>query len=246
MRVVTTWGPKGWTEYAERCARSLAEHWPRHDELVAYVEKKVELPRWEQRDLNSCEGLKEFLAWCEDHPEARGAAPVGGWGRKANETGYSWQHDAAKFCRQLFVPEHASSDMEDGDVLIWLDADVLAHQAIPEGIVDEMLEGHDLAYVGRSRGTECGFWAVRLKKETRAFLYHLPEMYRSHDVFKMREWHSGRVFDEVRQRCELFGMTAISVGDGSNRHPWFSTPIGRYTDHLKGPRKRMEKSPERR
>jgi hypothetical protein len=105
------------------------------------------------------------------------------------------------------------------------------------------LGAHDLCYLGRQgMHTELGFWAVRLNEATRRFLAHFAEMFRSDAVFNLPEWHSAYVFDHVRRFHETdrqYPIRTLNLTLRGQGHVWFQSPLGRYTDHLKGDRRKQ-------
>lgn len=244
--VVTGFHPAGYHQYGANFLRSFERYWPKDVRLVVYAEEEVPLPRGELREVSCCAGLSEFLAQWSGNAETCGRQPNDRWREKDRKRGYNYRYDAVKFCKQLFYPEDAARDLPNGDVLAWFDADVLTLRNIPDNFVEGMLDHNRLVYLGRGdKYSEIGFWAVRLDPVTRDFLYGLAETYRSGAFQLLKEWHSAYVFDEVR-RLKFKGAEARSIAaPGSSGHVWFNSPLGDYTDHLKGDRKNLGYSPER-
>lgn len=244
IRVCSGFNPAGYDLYGKQFLETFARHWPKAVELVCYVEDAVKAPRGQMRPLWQIAGVTGFLDRHAKNPEANGREPSDKWKDSERRVGYSYRWDARKFCRQLFIPEHAARGLAVDDVLVWLDADVLTFADIPRGFVEGLLGDAEVCYLGRGKKhSEIGFWAVRINARTKAFLTDLADTYRTDDVFKLREWHSAYVFDYVRQRHGLIERDLSPNGKG---HVWFTTPLGKYTDHLKGARKKAGRSPERR
>jgi hypothetical protein len=252
--VCTGFSPSGEREYGRNFLETFHKFWPQEVKLQCYTEQHTDVPRGGLRSLWDCRGISDFLERHEDNLVARGRKVREGWRPKHVQKGYCYKFDAHKFCRQLFIPE----------VLAWSDADVVTFAPVPTDFVEGMLSDADLCYLGRvDTYSEIGFWAVRLNTKTRRFLEHLADMFRPgrpgppeepdvpEEVFKLTEWHSAFVFDHVRRLHERAGLKALNLarptaGRG-NVHVWFQTPLGRYTDHLKGDaRKRAGRSLERR
>lgn len=244
--VVSGFNPSGYEEYGKSFIRTFDRHWPHDIKLVVYVEEPIKTSHT-QRSVLDVPGCREFI---EGHTDAQsnGKQPVPGWREKDVRHGYAWRYDAVRFCRQLFIPEHASSFMSDGDVLVWLDGDVVTFADVPAGLIENMIGDYDLIYMGRDvMAPELGFWAVKLKPNTRLFLSNLAECYRTESVFKLREWHSGFVFDHALNRFKTSGLINAKSLTSGHGHVWFQSDIGRYTDHLKGTeRKQRGYSLERR
>lgn len=202
--------------------------------------------------LWDCQGQREFLERHADNLEAQGRKPRRGWKASHVRGGYSFRFDAVKFSRQCFIPEYAASLLPDGEVMVWLDADVVTLADVPAGFVEELLGGADVAYLGRQpKHSEIGFWACRIGPETRAWLAELADLFRSDAIFELKEWHSAFAWDHTRRLFEAGGafgqgIDARNLTPGGSGHVWCTSPLAPYMDHLKGKRKAKGKSPERR
>jgi hypothetical protein len=249
ITVVTGWHPAGFSAYANKFCETFARYWPPEIRCCAYVEERVEglPPRIEQRSLWLIDGARAFLDRNGPSAAANGREPTETWKDKEREAKYSFRFDACKFFKQLIIPHHAAwSTMTDGEILCWLDADVVSFRKVPADLVSGLLGDADLCFLGREpKHSEIGFWAVRLNSTTREFLKALSWCYLSEGVFMLAEWHSAYVFDHVRR--EFAGrMKQRNLTLGGGGHVWFKTPLGKYMDHLKGEkRKRLGHSLER-
>jgi hypothetical protein len=245
IRVVTGFSPKGYGEYGKRFLDTFHKHWHPDIDLRAYVEEPVLMPRGEAWSLWKCDGVKEFIDHHKDDPEKNGRVPNAKWKERHRRFPYNFRFDAVKFCRQCFIPEHAALDMADGDLLVWLDGDVVTEAAPPKGFLDELIGEHDIVYLGR-KGThsEIGYWSVRLNKRTRMFLHQFAEVWRSDAIFDLPEWHSAYAFDHSRRYIAMYEKNLTPGGGG---HVWLQSPLAKYTDHCKGAaRKALGHSPEKR
>lgn len=238
--IITGFSPSGYFQYGRAFLDSFDQHWPSDVRLQCFVEETPPgpIPRGAQRSLWTCHGMREFLQRHGDHPRANGREPIPGkWAPKHVAKGYYYKFDAVKFSRQCFIPETAAGELEDGEVMAWMDADVVTHAPVPKGFVDGLLGTHDLCYLGRTNmHTELGFWAVRLGTGTRLFLRDLAELYRKDRIFGLQEWHSAFAFDHVRKIAD--GLQWLNLTPRGTGHVWFQSPLGRYTDHLKGDRRK--------
>jgi hypothetical protein len=239
--VVTSFGPSGYHLYGKRFLDSFATFWPAGVPLVCYVESPISHPRAEMRDLFAVEPCRSFLAEHRSSPVACGRKPVPGWRPKDREEGYSYRFDAVKFCRKVFAISDAASRIESG-ILTWLDADVVTTAPVPCGWVGALLDHHDVAFLGR-RGThsECGFLAFRLP-QARPVIEALAAIYSTGSVFRESEWHDSYLFDRIRNDAR--GITFRDLTPGGYGHVWVRSPLAAYTDHLKGDRKQLLRSPE--
>lgn len=237
LTVCSGFSPSGYREYGAKFLLTFDKFWPHEVGLVVYVEQPVgNLGRAKQRMLSDIPGVMEFIERHKNVPERNGLNGL----RKP----YWFKTDAVKFCRQCFIPEAAAQGLPDGSILAWFDADVVTFMRVPQGFVEELLGDTDICYLGRKpKHSELGFWAVRLNSRTRTFLKDFADIFRTDEVFTLKEWHSAYVFDWVRGRHELVEHDLTPGGHG---HVWFQSALGGYTDHLKGPRKKVGRSAERR
>ena len=243
--IITGFSPKGYDQYGAQFLDSFDRYWPRDVRLLCFVEESTPgpIPRGAERSLWSCKGMREFIQRHGGHPRANGREPIPGrWSPKHVARGYYYKFDAVKFSRQCFIPEGAADELPDGEVMAWMDADVVTFKAIPPGFVEGLLGAHDLCYLGRNgMHTELGFWAVRLNPRTRRILARLADLFRSDAIFGLQEWHSAYAFDYTRKIEEALAgepIRALNLTPRGTGHVWFQSPLGRYTDHLKGDRRK--------
>lgn len=249
LTVVTGWSPAGYLEYGRRFAETFAQFWPKDVDLIVYGEEPVKLPRGEFRTLDRIPGCMEFLLR-HNNRVARGKVPAIGfenrWKPKHKLEGYNFRFDAWKFCRQGFIPENAASgtNLNEGrSLLCWLDGDVVTHTRVPAGFINGLLpEGSAVAYLGRGlKHSEIGFQLYDLSRAW-PMLQDFAAIYRTDEVFTLKEWHSAFVFDEARRRSRVRAHDLTPQGYG---HVWHQSPLRMYMDHLKGDRKKLGKSNER-
>jgi hypothetical protein len=243
--VVTGFHPAGHALYGQRFLETFDAFWPSNIQLRCYVEESVPVPRDGLRSLWSCDGVDDFIQRHSRSAEKNGRAPLPAWRPKDHRTGYAYRFDSVKFSRQCFIPEQAAHELADGEILAWMDADVVTFKPVPEGFIESLIAEADLVYLGRVRfHSELGFWAVRLNSRTRQFLASLAALYREDKIFNLREWHSAFAFDHLRgQHRQMITRNLTPYG---RSHVWFQSPLAQFTDHLKGSeRKERGRSLER-
>lgn len=251
------WGPKAKT-YLETFLPG-AFRWPAEVNFVVYtdalpagrVTKAGADTNVQIRSLNDLRGWEAFMLRHQGDPTKTGREqrPEHSWKPSAVAGGYNFRFDAVGFAGQAFAPEAAATTLPDGDVLCWLDADVVTHGQPPAGFIDKLVGDADGAYLGRGlKHSEIGFWAVRLCDRTRDFLHAFAEIYRSDRIFELGEWHSAYVWDETRRELARHGrgLNMKDLTPGGTGHVWHQSPLRLHLDHLKGERKRLGRSPERR
>lgn len=256
--VVTGWHPPAFELYADTFVTTFMKHWPKAVDLIFYTEEPIMGPEFcrkadkyqrynvTERSLWAIPGVKEFID-SHQHPRYHGLDPVPGWQKKDFRAGGSYRYDAVKFCKQLFIPDHATERLPDGEILAWFDADVVTYADVPDNFIQSLLGPFDLVTVGRDRGhTDIGFWAIRIGPNTRKLLNEIADSYRSGYVLKLEEWHSAFLFDHWKDKFKAEGLIRHKSLTRGNGHVWFNCDLGKYTDHLKGPsRKALGYSPER-
>lgn len=254
--IVSGFSPAGYEEYAIGFVKSFDFYWPDVYKLIIYTEEPIKFqPRKPgqitERSLWVCNGVEQFINQHKDCKQRNGREPHDKWIKRDHRDflrhGYTYRFEAVRFCRQLFIPEHAASTLPDGDIMVWFDADTYTFDHIPVGWIEGLIGFNDLVTLGRDgASSEIGFWAVTLNERSRAFLKSIGDCYRSGQIFQLNEWHSGYVFDRMAEKAHKNGLTHKSLTDSNNGHVWFQCAVGKYTDHLKGTkRKQLGYSPER-
>lgn len=224
------WGT-AFERYGRDFLRTFYRHWPESVDLAVVTDKPLPIYRGRQIMLG-CTGYRDFLErWGEDR-RARG---YNSGFRKVEQDGYSWRFDAVKWAPQAFAPRAALYGLSDGDILVWLDADVETHSDVPEGWIDSLLGGRDVACLQRSSHSEIGFWAMRLNERTRAIIGRFAAFYETGEVFGMGEYHSAYVWDRALE-TETVSVADLNTSNVRG-HPWPQTRLAEHTTHKKGKQK---------
>lgn len=244
ITIVTGWSPSGWDDYAHRFASTFQKYWPEDVRCISFVEKVVEAPRIESINLDTIPGFVGFKSRWTESALARGRTVCANWKEKDRQKGYNWRFDAMKFCKQCFIP-YAAMQIIDTEYLAWLDADVVTFRQVPVKKIIELLpRGRDVAYLGRGKKhSEIGFQLYRNTQATANMLKLWSDLYEADEIFTLKEWHSAFAFDHARVTSKIAGHDMTPGGDG---HVWFQSPLGQWLDHLKGDRKKVGRSFERR
>lgn len=128
--------------------------------------------------------------------------------------------------------------MRDGDILCWLDADVETLSKVPPNWIDGIIGDAEVSTLQRNRShSEIGFWAVRCNDRTREMVKCFSDLYKSDEVFKLREWHSAYAFDAAMAETGPFKVNNLSPKARGVDHCWPDTPLAAHTAHWKGNRK---------
>lgn len=238
MKVITGWSPFGWLQYGQRFLASFDRFWPIEVGLRVYVEEYFNAGTTrrpvEQVLLKSIPGCMQFIEKYRHDKRANGKDVQPNWKDSARLSGYNFRFDAWKFCRQGFIPLHAAQDLREG-ILCWLDGDVVTHAPVPSGWIESLIPEHAaVAYLGREpKHSEIGVQIYRIP-EAMGILQDFSDFYNSERVFGLKEWHSAYVFDQAR--C-MNDIASYNMTPGGTGNVWSTSPMARYTDHLKGKRK---------
>ncbi len=230
------WG-NAWELYGKNFALTFELFWPADVDLIVAADRELPLTVGRTRLMSDIPGLKDFQDRHALSQRARGLD------RGPKDI---WKFDAVKWAPQALTPDFLVAGLPDGEVVAWLDADVVTHTPVPSGFVDELLAGSDLCHLGRGqKHSEIGFFAIRLSPVTRGFLKAYADIYRSDAVFNLREWHSAYAFTYCLEGLRSVGGRILDLTPGGKGHVWFQSRLCEYTDHLKGDRKRLGRSRER-
>ena len=143
MRVVSTVHKAGFDVYGERWLEGIS-NWPKGTEFILYTEGfDLEHERVTSRRIESVEKAERFKA------------------QYAHYNSVSWRWDVKRFCNKTFAVYDALRDHHG--LGIWLDADCITYNKIPDGYIEAMLpESYYLARFERESSlglaTETGFW----------------------------------------------------------------------------------------
>lgn len=236
--VCTGWNPQGAKQYGDAFLRGFAQHWPDDVKLLVYTEERQLLPCGENRMLFDINGASEFYARHFDDPVIAGRKVGEGhrWKKSCIAGGYNFRFDALKFFKQILIPLDASRSLADGDILIWLDGDVVTTAKPNLDYIRAGLADADVMFLNR-QGThsEIGFWAIRLSWATRDFLLAMSHYYTSDAFLELPEYHSAFIWDAARHDIGL--KEHHLVKSGLSGHVWPNTMLGRWSRHDKGARK---------
>lgn len=232
--IVTSFGSEG-AELGRRCVGTIAFHW-RHP-LSVYVDDPA--------DFASARLTSDIPGWLKTWdrlPVTRPDAPTTGsdqWTRKPDS--YLW--NARKFAVKAFVWLDAAERLGNG-VLVWLDADTVTTTDVPSDLIETLMDGVDVAYLGRgAMHPETGFVAFRVP-EALPLLRWCVDAYQSG---AFASWADGWT------DCHAIraGLSAVSIkARDLTSHTWagewrssvdaFSlSPLGPYVQHFKGPQRKQ-------
>ena len=230
MRFVTSCTGQHFEDYAYRLFESF-KHFPKGTELWWYTEGFT-LPKQDgivAIDIASIGELSDFKKKYAHH-------------RPPN-----YLFDVVRFSNKVYAAVDALRDYKG--IGGWIDADCVVLKDIPDGYIEGHLQNAYIALLQRKgMYSETGFWIMDCQNEAHQdFLKMWTEWYRS-DAFKgLPNWTDCETLDATIRRFQKDGLkvTNLSGDHSKDMHPLTKIPLGKYFDHLKGPRKALGKSPER-
>lgn len=238
---VTTFTKKTYEEIAFNLIESFDQNWPKHYKFYALSEgcnvKKLSDRILTTELIDASSGLTEFK---QRHRFNAGANGVFG-------NTYSYVFDAVKWAHKVFAVE-AAANIAESEYLIYIDADIFTFDKVPDDFLKSVIpDDVDIAYMPRlNMYSECSFVIYRISNPiVRNFIYEHTEYYRTDRVFQLAGWTDCHIFDFLVARyakAKLLKFHNINKNVPHSMHPFINGPLGKYMDHMKGPRKVTGKS----
>jgi hypothetical protein len=210
---VTTYALRHWEQHARRCVETFREYWG-----------DISLRQFTDEEL------EEWSDWLYEFKQ-----------RHRNRPTDNYRFDSVRFAHKVAALELAYR-MGQADVLVWIDADCVTHAPVDAQWLSALMGGADFAYMKRAeRYPETGFFLIRRNRAGADFVASLVSLYRTDDLFQMKEWHDAWAIGEL---VRMTGIRAASLsGEAENTsHPLVNGPLGSRLDHLKGKRKHIGRS----
>ena len=232
VRVHTLMWGDAWKRYGRNFAQSFYRYWPESISLTIYTDAPIrELPDTRQRLLSECRHIVAFAERYAGNPKAEGRESGD---CKAAPGKRFWKHDAVKWAPQAMVPFYELQDLDRGDILIWLDADVETIASIDEGWPEAILAGKHVAAVWRGRQhPDIGFWAIRNTMDTASAVRAMHDYYDGGGIFALPEWHSAYAWQIAMNAIPEAQRNNLNP-EGLTGHPWPRTILAKHLVHHKG------------
>lgn len=265
IKVITSYKPGTWNDYAKRAVDSVLEHWPADTDVAVYHEAQAQdvfdHPRVQWLDVHEVQpALLDFKNKHKDDPVANGEIeeiPNGVRRPGPMPTKGSFQWNAVRFANKVFCVTHALKNSPGYDYVIWLDADTYSFRPMPKDFLEQLLPGDTmLTYLGREnpdlkdggKDPECGFVGYNLNHpEIQNYNNEWENMYVTDDVFKLTLgwtdcstlWHLSKLYQKEKNvKVNDIGYMKRVKG----HHVFINSELGLYMDHFKGNRKISKKS----
>jgi len=260
IKVITSYKPGTWNQYAKRAVDSVLEHWPANTDVVVYHESQTqdifEHPRVQWLDAHEVQPeLLKFKNKYKHDPVANGEIqqiPNGVRRPGPMPTKGSFQWNAVRFSNKIFCVTHAIKSSGGYDYVIWLDADTYSFRPMPESFLIELLPQDSLiTYLGREnpkladggKDPECGFVGYNLNHpEIKNLNNDWEDLYINAGIFKLTSgwtdcsslWYLSKKYQKEK------GAKVNDIGYASGvkgHHVFINSVLGLYMDHFKGNRK---------
>jgi hypothetical protein len=229
VAVVTTFAPDA--PYGSPFVQSFLEKWPDDVRLNLWLEgpREESSARVTIHDLCRQTELMRFkttAAIRERNPPQR------------LPEGPDYRYQAARFAHKVFA---MTAEVPEVDWWIWCDADVTWTAPVDRAFFAATCPpGKTVTYLGRvSPHSETGFLAFHLPG-ARPLLDAMRYAYTSGHVFdNPNGWTDCDVFDEVRQQIVPQAEWNDLCLEQRRGHVWPRSILGRYSDHAKGPKRKI-------
>ncbi|MCG7944956.1 MAG: hypothetical protein N0C84_01270 [Candidatus Thiodiazotropha taylori] len=245
--VLMTFPTHKWKEYGQYCLPSFDKNWPEHVQGSVYLEGEQKVP-YEYSDrveiIDFDQRLGDKIKSFEERNKNRDIFDLGTTGAIGKQ--------AAKFARKVYAQLDALRSPK-GRYVWYVDADLQTCETVPDDLLDNLTSGNH--YIGclprkwKPMYTETGFilWDTHHPAHQEwCDLYQ--SCYDDDKIFEFNAWHDCIAFDYATDTLLSSGKISIAdFGYGvKSSHPLVTGPLGRYFDHMKGKRKFVGHSKERR
>ena len=254
IKVITSYKPGTWNEYAKRAVDSVLEHWPENTDVAVYHESQTqdifEHPRVQWLDAHQVQPeLLKFKSKYKDDPVANGEIqeiPNGVRRPGPMPEKGSFQWNAVRFANKIFCVTHAIKSSAGYDYIIWLDADTYSFRPMPEKFLEKLLPRDSLiTYLGRGdKDPECGFVGYNLRHpEIQNLNKDWEELYISDRIFTLTSgWTDCSSLIHLSNKYQKHKNIKVNdighAGGVKGHHVFINSVLGLYMDHFKGKRKK--------
>lgn len=165
--------------------------------------------------------------------------------------GIQFRYNYIPFAKKVFSWVDTYFHAKDGDLIVWLDADLQQHNRITSGDIDSLINDADLVFLDRDfpwYAAETGFFILRKCEKTQPFVEFVLRSYLTGFIFDMSEWHDGYIFKTALKMTITKDMKIASFSiDPQERDVFDNSCLTNWFTHYKGPRKqelRNKKKPK--
>ena len=254
IKVITSYKPGTWNQFAKRAVQSVLEHWPEDTSVTVYHETQTQdffqHPRLDWVDIHEAQPeLVKFKNRYNDDPVANGEIdeiPNGVRRPGPMPAKGSFQWNAVRFANKVFCVTHALKNSVGYDYVVWLDADTYSFRPMPSSFLEKLLPGDSLlTYLGRGDlDPECGFVGYNLKHtDIKKLIDEWEDLYINDKIFKLTSgWTDCSSLIYLARNYQKQNSVKVNdIGHASGvkgHHVFINSLLGLYMDHFKGKRKK--------
>ena len=253
IKVITSYKPGTWNQFAKRAVESVIEHWPEDTSVTVYHETQTQdffrHPRLDWVDIHEAQPeLVKFKNKYNNDPVANGEIdeiPNGVRRPGPMPAKGSFQWNAVRFANKVFCVTHALKNSVGYDYVVWLDADTYSFRPMPSSFLEKLLPGDSLlTYLGRrDLDPECGFVGYNLKHTNiKKLIDEWEDLYINDKIFKLTSgWTDCSSLIYLARLYQNNGVKIHDIGHASGvkgHHVFINSLLGLYMDHFKGKRKK--------
>lgn len=243
--IVTTYSQEGWNKYGYRSAISMDMYLPKDIDVLLYFEGNSF-----SKGLSDRMKFLSFDEYCGEKQKRFELKEQLFRDIKKERTNHEaeFKYQASRFAHKYYACEDAVKRVST-KYLVWIDADVIALRQIPENFFKSLVSDNSYwSRIGRGdQYPECGFMIWNRNHKIHKFFWEIMnKMYDEGQLFDLKEWHDSYVWWEAEKFLKKTKNIniAFDLGDGNDGHAFVRGALGKYFDHLKGPRKLLGFSPE--
>lgn len=238
INAVTCYSLKGFRETGSLLINGFIRYWPKEVYLTVYVDDPIpknELIR-DSRVSYKILNQKDLMSFKERH---KGNLEANGLGKYSSKGEKNYRYDAVRFSHKVFALFQFLEEKET-DFLIWLDGDSRTHSQVRiEDIMSWCPNKKFAGYLARPwLYTETGFHIFNMNHEiSKDFLNAWKKYYIDDTIFKLDMWTDCHTYDAAKKEFDEEHWYNLSPPI-QNNHPFINGPLGKFMDHMKGPRKK--------
>ena len=165
-----------------------------------------------------------------------------------------YRFDAIRFSFKIFSIDYCLNFLSGQNFLIWTDADLRCLKKFKKSDLLSFMPEKDqlMSYLGRTFKpknppdaepySECGFLGFNLQHPSFInFIERMVEIYSTGELFTFKEWHDSWIWDRAREEFENKNIKFKNISGKfeNSHHPFINTGLGKFFDHLKGPKRKL-------
>ncbi|MCP5432080.1 MAG: hypothetical protein H6923_02295 [Alphaproteobacteria bacterium] len=233
--VVTSLNRTLWAAYAQTCVTALAKALAPDIPLTVWTDGPVPqgLSALSRASVKRLEETDDYLPFLSRAERVR-PPPV------SEEHRYRFEY--RRFWGKVCALAHQYMATGEGDVLVWIDADVAPLGPIDAAVLEGWRAGHRMVWLDRNcpgfAHAETGFLMLEKCAPVDAFVTELLETYVTGALFDYREWHDGFIVSALMRRHGMRIDAHNLNTDMRSLHPFETSPLKERLVHYKGDRKK--------